>query len=259
MTGAAARDEVSVERDGHVGIATFRRPPHNHFDGRLVEALAAALAALDADPACRAILLRSEGRTFCAGAQFGGDGNGVDAEAAMHVYRGAVALFEVATPIVAAVQGPAVGGGLGLALAADFRVAGERAWFSANFARLGLHSGFGISATLPRVVGLQAASMMLQTGCRVDAAEAARIGLADRLAAQDALDGEALALAAGIASGAPLAVQSMRRTLLGDRAAMVRAAIEREIAEQRVHFQTDDFREGIRAAYERRTPVFAGR
>jgi enoyl-CoA hydratase/carnithine racemase len=112
---------------------------------------------------------------------------------------------------------------------------------------------------LPRVVGIQAASLMLQTGRRIDAAEAFRIGLVDKVVSQQALDGEAMALASEIAACAPLAVQSMRRTLLGDRAALVRAAIEREIAEQRIHFQTDDFREGIRAAHERRAPSFTGR
>lgn len=255
----AATGQISIVRDGHVGVVTFSRPPHNYFDGESVEGLLSAFRQLETDTQCRAIVLRAEGRTFCAGAQFGDDGNGVDADVAMRIYRSAVALFDVSKPIVAAVQGPAIGGGLGVALVADFRVAGEQAWFSANFARLGLHSGFGISATLPRVVGLQTASLMLQTGRRFSAEDACRVGLVEKVAAQAALDDEAMALAGEIASGAPIAVQSMRRTLLGDRAALVRQAIEREIAEQRIHFQTDDFREGIRAAHERRPPVFTGR
>lgn len=259
MAGGAREAQVSVERDGHVGIVTFDRPPHNYFDDTSVGDLLAAFQALDNDPDCRAILLRAAGSVFCAGAQFGSDGNDVDADAAMSIYRSAIALFEVRKPIVAAIQGAAIGGGLGLALVADFRVASTRASFSANFARLGIHSGFGISATLPRVVGLQAAALMLQTGRRIDASEALRIGLAESVVEPQALDGAALALAAEIASGAPLAVQSMRQTLFGDRADMVRRAIEREIAEQRIHFHTDDFREGIRAAYKRETPAFKGR
>jgi enoyl-CoA hydratase/carnithine racemase len=255
----APDSQISVARDGHVGIVTFSRPPHNYFDGASVEGLLSAFRELEADRQCRAILLRAEGKTFCAGAQFGSDGNGVDADVAMRIYRSAIALFDVSKPVIAAVQGPAVGGGLGVALVADFRVASDTAWFSANFARLGVHSGFGISATLPRVVGLQAASLMLQTGRRLSAEEANRIGLVEKVVPQSALDDEAMALAREIASGAPIAVQSMRQTLLGDRAALVRQAIEREIAEQRIHFQTDDFREGIKAAHERRPPVFTGR
>lgn len=255
----APTDQVSITHDGHVGVVTFSRPPHNYFDGASVEELLSAFRRLEADPQCRSILLRAEGKTFCAGAQFGGDSSSLDAEAAMRLYRSAIALFEISKPIVAAVQGPAIGGGLGLALVADFRIAGEQAWFSANFARLGIHSGFGISATLPRIVGLQAASLMLQTGRRISAEEAGRIGLVEKVTTQAALDDEAMALASEIASGAPIAVQSMRQTLLGDRSALVRQAIEREIAEQRIHFQTDDFREGVRAAHERRPPAFTGR
>lgn len=257
MAGETRGAQVSTARDGHVGVVTFDRPPHNYFDDASVGDLLAAFQALDGDPDCRAILLRAAGGVFCAGAQFGSDGN--DADAAMRIYRSAIALFEVRKPIVAAIQGAAIGGGLGLALVADFRIASTRASFSANFARLGIHSGFGISATLPRVVGLQAAALMLQTGRRIDAAGALNIGLAESVVEPQALDGDALALAAEIASGAPLAVQSMRQTLFGDRADVVRRAIEREIAEQRIHFHTDDFREGIRAAYKRETPVFRGR
>lgn len=259
MTTADAHAQVLVRQDDHVGVVTFDRPPHNYFDGLSVEALLAAFLTLENDPRCRVIVLRAGGRTFCAGARFGGGGNSVDAEAAMHIYRGAIGLFEVSKPVVAAIQGAAIGGGLGLALVADFRIAGDGASFAANFARLGLHCGFGISASLPRVVGLQAASLMLQTGRRIGADEALRIGLVDKVAGAAALDDEAMALAREIAGCAPIAVQSMRRTLLGDRGAAARVAIEREIAEQRIHFQTDDFREGIRAAHERRPPVFHGR
>lgn len=256
---ATGDGQVRVTRAGHVGIVTFDRPPHNYFDGASVEELLAAFRMLDDDPQVRASVLRANGRTFCAGAQFGSDGNGVDADTAMHIYRSAIALFELKKPMIAAIQGAAIGGGLGLALVADFRIASDKAVFRANFARLGIHSGFGISGILPRVVGLQAASLMLQTGRAITAEEAFRTGLVEKVVSADELDGEAVALATEIAEGAPLALQSMRQTVNGDRVECVRRAIEREIAEQKAHFGTDDFREGIAAAHERRAPLFTGR
>jgi enoyl-CoA hydratase/carnithine racemase len=255
---AKGNEQVRVTRAGRVGVVTFDRPPHNYFDGASVEALLDAFRALDEDPHVRVSVLRASGRTFCAGAQFGNDGNGVDADVAMRIYRSAIGLFELRKPMIAAVQGATIGGGLGLALVADFRIASDKAVFRANFARLGIHSGFGISRTLPRIVGHQAASLMLQTGRAITAPEAVRIGLVEKVVAADDLDSEALALGAEIAECAPIAVQSMRQTLLGNRVECVRRAIEREIAEQQMHFDTDDFREGIAAAHERRAPVFTG-
>jgi enoyl-CoA hydratase/carnithine racemase len=258
-TGPQTIGDVVYAIDGHVGSVVLRRPPHNYFDAESVACLATAFRRLDEDPRCRAIVLRSDGRSFCAGADFGSDGGGLDGEAAARIYEGAIALFSVGKPIVAAIQGPAIGGGLGLALVADFRIASTQGCFAANFARLGIHSGFGISAMLPAVVGRQAALLMLETGRRIDAAEAARIGLTDRVVPAGRLVAEAQALAAEIAAAAPLAVQSMRRTLLGDRAEQVRRAVAIEIAAQRAQFASEDFREGILAAHERRMPVFRGR
>lgn len=121
------------------------------------------------------------------------------------LYRAAVRLFECPKPIVAALQGPAIGGGLGLALVADFRAAAPEARFAANFVKLCIHPGFGISATLPRLIGQQRASLMLYTGRRIKAEEAVAWGLADMLAPQDQLRAAACALAAEIAEAAPLA------------------------------------------------------
>lgn len=252
-------DDVSCEIRDHIGIVTLARPPHNFFDDQSVAKLVTAFQSLQGNPDCRVIVLRSQGTSFCAGANFGSDGGGVDASVAERIYAGAVALFAIKKPIIAAVQGPAIGGGIGLALVADFRIAAEEAKFAANFARLGIHSGFGISATLPLVVGRQAASLLLQTGRRINAHEALRMGLVEKVVPAPQLLDATLELADEIASAAPLAVQSMRQTLLGDRAAMVSKAIEREIAEQRVQFASDDFREGIQAAHQRRAPLFKGR
>jgi 2-(1,2-epoxy-1,2-dihydrophenyl)acetyl-CoA isomerase len=245
---------VCVDED-HVATVEFDRPPHNHLDHELVAALADAYAALDEDPACRAILLCSTGRHFCAGANFAAPGQA----AAGALYAQAVRLFAAATPIVAAVQGAAIGGGLGLALSADFRVASPSSRFAANFARLGIHHGFGTTVTLPQAVGTQAALDLLYTGRRVRGEEAHTLGLCDRLAAEGELRSVAHAFAAEITASAPLAVRSIRQTMRGDLADRVRAATEREQERQAELFATEDFREGVRATAERRTPRFTGR
>jgi enoyl-CoA hydratase/carnithine racemase len=156
------------------------------------------------------------------------------------------------------VQGAAVGGGFGLALSADFRVASAETRFWANFARLGFHHGFGMTVTLPALVGRQAAMELLYTARRIGGEEAHSLGLCDRLVPAAAIRSEARLLAAEIAASAPLAVRSIRQTLSGDLAERVRAATEREQAEQHRLMQTEDFKEGVRAAAERRDPKFGG-
>jgi 2-(1,2-epoxy-1,2-dihydrophenyl)acetyl-CoA isomerase len=251
-------DLAVTVRDG-VALLEMRRPPANHFDEKLIGQLVDAATGLDDDPACRVILLASEGRHFCAGADFGGGDFARDqVAAAERLYRQAAALFDVRTPMIAAVQGTAVGGGLGLACVADFRVAEAATRFVANFARLGFHQGFGLSVTLPELVGRQAATDMLLTGRRIGGEEAFRIGLADRLAGPGRLRETAWELAAQVAASAPLAVRSIRATLRGDLSARVRRALDHELAEQRIHWATRDSAEGIQASLQRRTPVFRG-
>jgi enoyl-CoA hydratase/carnithine racemase len=246
---------VSVElRDGHIALVEFSRPPHNYFDAELVGGIADAYERLDGDPSCRAIVLCSAGRHFCAGADFAA-GNPADAD----LYEQAARLFEARTPVVAAVQGAAIGGGLGVALSADLRVATPESRFSANFARLGIHHGFGLSVTLPLVVGAQRALELLYTGARVRGGQAHEIGLCDRLVPSPELRDQALALAREVAKSAPLAVQAIRSTLRGELADRVRVATAHEAAEQAKLFATEDFREGVAAAAERRDPEFRGR
>jgi enoyl-CoA hydratase/carnithine racemase len=138
-------------------------------------------------------------------------------------------------------------------------VASPQARFLANFARLGLHHGFGLTVTLPPVVGQQRALELLFTGRRVGGEEAARIGLADRLADPDGLRNAAHQLAAEIAAAGPLAVRSIRATMRAGLADRVRAATDHEVAEQERLQRTADFAEGIRASAERRAPRFEGR
>ena len=256
--------DVSVEVDGHIATVEIQRPPHNFFDVTLIRALGDAYHALDGEPEVRAIVLASEGRSFCAGAQLGGP---AQAEAAApppragsgHLYQEAVRLLEAETPVVAAVQGAAIGGGLGLALSADFRVAAPEARFAANFARLGFHHGFGLTVTLPALVGQQKALDLLYTGRRVKGDEALALGLCDALVPAEELRAKAREMAEQIAESAPLAVRAIRRTMRRGLADRVRQATDHELVEQDWLRQTDDFREGVRATAERRMPEFTGR
>lgn len=252
--------DIRIGMEGHVGIAEICRPPHNYFDRPLIADLAQAFEAFDADPDCRCVLLAAEGRNFCAGADFSAPARDTvgDREGG-HLYQQAVRLFRCETPVVAAVQGAAVGGGLGLAMVADFRVASPESRFAANFNRLGFHPGFGLSVTLPRVVGEQKAALLFYTGRRIGGEEAHAMGLADVLAPQEELRPAALALAAEIAGSAPLAVAATRRTLRRGLADAVEAITDHELGEQQRHFETSDFAEGVRAMAERRAPKFAGR
>jgi enoyl-CoA hydratase/carnithine racemase len=156
------------------------------------------------------------------------------------------------------VHGPAVGGGLGLALVADFRITCAEARFSANFNRLGFHPGFGLSVTLPRLVGVQQATLLLYTGRRIDGAQAQRIGLADELVPQDQVRPRALELAREIALSAPIAVQATRATLRAGLVEQIRSAVAHESAQQNAHFKTADFKEGVAAMAARREPQFKG-
>jgi enoyl-CoA hydratase/carnithine racemase len=261
----APYNDIAVENSGHVALIEIRRPPFNFFDIALIKEIASALEALDEDTDCRAVVLASEGRAFCAGANFG-DGSGLDRagqrpneQGAGHLYIEGLRLFRTRKPIIAAVHGAAVGGGLGLAMVADFRVTCPEARFCANFTRLGFHPGFGLTATLPAVIGSTKAALMFYTSRRVPGDEAKAMGLADVLVPQDEVRPAALALAAEIGENAPLGLVSTRATMRGDLAERVRVATEHELAEQTALRKTEDFKEGVKAMSERRAPKFSGR
>ncbi len=254
-------NDITVELEGHVAIVEIHRPPNNFFDYELIRAIADTYEMLDSDDDCRAVVLCSEGKHFCAGADFSARESWgqtqLDAQAGQ-LYREAARVFSARKPVIAAIQGAAVGGGLGLACSADHRITCAEARFSANFARLAFHQGFGLSVTLPRLVGETQASLLLLTGRRVSGADAVAIGLADQLVPQGEVRAAAQALAAEVASSGPLAVQSIRATLRGGLAEAVVKATEHELAEQSRLRKTQDFGEGIKAMSERRPPVFTG-
>lgn len=252
---------VSID-DAHVATVEICRPPNNFFSLRMLHDISLAFEKASDDGA-RSILLCAQGKNFCAGADFspGGDRNQPDdpALAGRHIYDEAVDLFSCPIPVVAAVNGAAVGGGLGLACMADFRFGTESTRMTANFARLGFHQGFGLSVTLPGIVGQQKGMELLYTGRRIKGEEAAELGLLDYLVTDEELRSRAYELAREIAESAPLAVRSIKNTLRGHLPRDIRAATDHELVEQNKLQQTEDWKEGVKAMAERRIPNFSGR
>lgn len=261
-------NDIAVSIDGHVATVEMRRPPHNFFDMVLIKEIAEAFEALDKMHDVRALVLAAEGKSFCAGANFG-DGSKLDKDGnrpdeatrtnSAHLYQEAVRLFRTNKPIVGAIQGPAIGGGLGLSLVPDFRVTCSEARFAANFTRLGFHPGFGLTHTLPALIGAQKASLMFYTGRRLTGDEAVKIGLVDILVPLADVRSAAQSLAAEIAEAAPLAVAATRATMRQGLADRIKAQTDHELALQSDLRKSDDFKEGVKASAERRTPNFSGR
>jgi enoyl-CoA hydratase/carnithine racemase len=258
--------DIAVELKDMVATIEIRRPPHNFFDIALIREIADACEGLDKDSACRAIVLAAQGTAFCAGAKLG-DGADVqdvlvkksETGQAGHLYIEAVRLFRTAKPMVGAIHGAAVGGGLGLALVPDLRVTCAEARFCANFTRLGFHPGFGLTHTLPALIGPSRAALMFYTSRRVPGDEAHRIGLADVLVPQAEVRAAAQKLAKEIAESSPLGVVATRATLRAGLADAVRAATDIELKKQTELRKTADFKEGVDAMNARRLPRFAGR
>jgi enoyl-CoA hydratase/carnithine racemase len=253
-------DTVTARTDGHVALLEFSRPPHNFASVELMRDLADVLDDVDADRSLRVSVVSAAGKSFCAGADLASPTGvgGAGMAGVSPLYHQAVRLFSGKKPIVAAVQGAAIGAGLGLALVGDFRVVAPEARFAANFVKLGFHPGFGITCTLPRVVGEQRASLMCLTGRRIKGDEALAWGLADAVAPLAELPAAALAFARELAENAPLAVEATRATLRGDLAAAVKSHTDHELAEQTRLRATKDFAEGVRSVNERRPGVFVG-
>jgi enoyl-CoA hydratase/carnithine racemase len=256
---SAFGEHVKVAADGHVAVVTLDRPPHNHVSVDFMRDLADAFEAIDAEVELRCSVLQAEGKNFCAGADLVSREDQGGLGSVNPLYDQAVRLFSVQKPIVAAVQGAAVGAGLGLAVVADFRIASPDARFAANFVKLGFHPGFGLTHTLPRLIGPTKAQLMCLTGRRVKAEDGLAWGLVDEVVPLEALRGAALTLAREIADNAPLAIVATRKTLRGDLAAAVRAQTDKEAVEQAWLRDTEDFKEGVRSVAERRVGNFVGR
>jgi enoyl-CoA hydratase len=235
----------------------------------LIEALPDIVEAIRANPDVRAVVVTGAGRAFSAGADFRTlagliESSGLEGIAGVHagitgLYAAFLPIAEIEVPVIAAINGHAVGGGLGIALLADIRIISEDAKIGANFSRLGIHPGLGISHRLIRAVGHEAASELLFTGRLIRGREAAQIGLCRRAVPTIEVLSTATALAQEIAESAPLAVRAIKKTLRTAGDEDIESVLQREAMAQAILTQTQDAAEGIQAQMARRTPEFKGR
>lgn len=264
-------DLVLYERKDAVVTLTLNRPDERNpiSDGDMIGALLAALARLDDDREARVALLTGAGTAFSAGGNVKRLGLGAGVSDALPArtrrnYRTGIqrlptAFAALETPIIAVVNGPAVGAGCDLACMCDLRIAGESAWFAESFVKLGLISGDGGAWFLPQTIGFSKAAEMALTGDRVDAREALAIGLVSSVVPDDELIVAAERLAGRIAVNAPHAVRMTKRLLWQSRPMSLESSLDMAAAMQALAHATADHAEGMEALRAKRTPRFDGR
>ena len=258
-----AYDMIRSERRGDVLVLTLNRPDRlNAAPPQMFDELRDAIANLDG---ARAVLVAGEGRAFCSGADVGGGAIGSDNpgeatfQALTNHYHSTIAAFaDLAVPVVSAVRGPAAGIGCSLALAGDFCVASETAYFLQAFVNIGLVPDGGASWMLPRLIGKARATEMMMLGERVPAAKAFDWGMIYKVVADDALDAESFALAERLAAGPTVALGLMRRGLAHALEVDYATAMQHEAENQRTARGTADSMEGGMAFLQKRKPVFKG-
>jgi enoyl-CoA hydratase len=261
---------INYKREGHVGIITLNRPDRlNAMSHTLVRDLHKILDQLDEELEARVVILTGAGRGFCAGADLkGGDGEGAwddrlgPIQSQYRLQQGYASLItrmrSVPQPIIAAVNGPAAGGGLCLALASDVRYASESAIFNCAFIKLGLSGGeLGSSYFLPRIVGASKAAELIYTGRIIDAATALDMGLVSKVVPDGQVVDAAKELADEMLSNAPLALRMTKELFnFGLSATSLEQQIHMENRTQTINFFTDDFREGAMSFLEKRAPDY---
>jgi len=259
MSDPAVRFTASED----IGVITLNRPDNrNSMTPELLDAFTEASAAARAAD-LRCLVVTGTGACFSGGADFRsvvqrGADHRPPSERSYAMYEPFLSLLDIAVPVIGALNGHAVGGGFGLALLCDLRIAARDARYGANFVKLGLAPGMAISYLLPRLIGVARAGELLYTGRLVDGDEAEHIGLVHRAVAADQVLGEALTLARTIADNAPLAVRATKRAIQRGLALTIREAAQLEAFAQAESIDTDDAREGIAALLAKRPPKFTG-
>lgn len=257
-------EPLFVDTAGGVATITLNRPERlNAIDADLLEALVSALESAADDDRARVVVVAGAGRSFCAGADISQmqEREAADWEAIVDRYLDPVrAIARMDKPVIARCQGDVVGGGLGIAMACDFRVGADDSRYRAPFVLLAL-AGCDMSAGyfLPRLVGLGRATDMMMTGRFVEAEEALRIGLVSRVVPREELDSAVAGLAGDLAKGAPRALAYTKRAIRKSLDRTMDAEFDYEIFAQVQCLQSEDHREGITAFREKRSPDFRGK
>ena len=257
---------VLFEVEDHVATITLNRPENrNSMTEEILTGLQSAVARARDEASVRAVVIGGRGRSFCAGADFktGAQRGGEDRplqpnERSFAMYEPFLSVLELEVPVIGALAGHAIGGGLGLALVCDLRVANVAAKYGANFTRLGLHPGMATTYLLPRIVGVPRAAELLLTGRLIDGAEAERMGLVNYALPSDEVDARARELALECARAAPLATRWTKRSLYRHTDWRPREAAQYEAELQSRTLATQDHREGVAALLEKREPQFRG-
>ncbi len=256
---------VRYEKKEKIGLIQLARPQTlNAMSEELFADFDQALAAAARDEELRCVVITGSGKAFCAGANLRAplkstDNTQLPHERSFAMYESFLGVLQLEVPVVAALNGHAVGGGFGLALLCDIRIASSQGKYGTNFAKLGIHSGLGISYTLPKLVGASEAARMLFTGELIDAQRGKQIGLFSEVSEPDHVLEVALGVAEQIARAAPIAVRLMKRSLHQNLDWNPREAARREAHLQAQTLETDDAQEGVRALLEKRAPRFHGR
>ncbi|MGZ4104253.1 MAG: enoyl-CoA hydratase/isomerase family protein [Actinomycetota bacterium] len=261
-----ASDAVLVERADGVVTVTLNRPDvRNAMNIELTEAFVAAVDGIRADPAVRAVVVTGAGTAFCAGGDLGWIKPGPEASVPemrrkmRAFYPQFLAVRSLDVPVIAAINGPAIGAGLCLALACDIRVAAEGATLAAPFTRLGMHPGMAATYLLTRLVGTARAAELLFTSRSVKAKEAEKIGLVNRVTSSEELQSVAAEMAREIAGNAPIPIGMVKRAIYIAERADMETMLEYEGLAQPITMGTEDLLEGLSAVKERRPPRFEGR
>ena len=258
-------DILTMELDGPIAILTLNRPAVlNALNADLLTLLEKTLVAFAGNPSLRAVILTGAGdRAFAAGADIAElaalDGAVAGERKARTGQRVTQLLEALPVPTIAAVNGFALGGGCELAMACDFRIASENAKFGQPEVNLGVPPGYGGTQRTTRLLGSGMALFMCLTGEMIDAAEALRIGLVQRVVPQAELRSEALRIANGIAAKAPLAITATKRAIREGSSLPLAEGLVLEALHFGAMVSTSDFREGTRAFLDKRKPVFEGR
>ncbi len=249
-----------------VAVLTLDNPDQrNAMSDQMTASWVAAVEELAGDRSVRAVVVTGEGSAFCSGGNTAWIASEPDAtvdrlrDRMLPFYRAWLSIRRLEVPTIAAVNGPAIGAGLCLALACDIRYAATGATLAVPFVRLGMHAGMAGTYLLPDVVGPAAARDLLLTGRAVDADEALRLGLVSRVIDPSRFREEVLAAAEGIAATAPIASRLTKLALADGGHADFESGLQWEAMAQPLTLATEDLQEGVRAAREKRAPRFAGR